>query len=327
MRAWFWGALAALALGACAPVHHDDSAPDQWAAIDVETKPVELGAARIGDLVFRGGLELTSEFGWFGGISGMEVLDGDHFVMISDRGDWFDGRLVFDESGQLVGVDDMRTAPMRDENAEPYNTRAEGDSEDLTQLPDGRFVVSFEQHPRLMIYDLNRDGPFGAAAAGPPLAEADRLPPNVSLEALASTESGDLIIGAEGGGGPTPIWRVQLGATTPTPPVAQYRLHDGYSLTSLDRLPDGRFVALERFYAPVVGARARISTFDASALSEGGMIEPHRLAEIAPPLAVDNFEAIAAVRMPNGVTRLYVMSDDNFSDRQRTLLLAFDWAE
>ncbi|HCK85173.1 MAG TPA: hypothetical protein DHW63_11855 [Hyphomonadaceae bacterium] len=39
---------------------------------------------------------------------------------------------------------------------------------------------------------------------------------------------------------------------------------------------------------------------------------------------MDNFEAIAAIAMPDGATRVYILSDDNFSHRQRTLLLAFD---
>ena len=51
---------------------------------------------------------------------------------------------------------------------------------------------------------------------------------------------------------------------------------------------------------------------------------PELLAEIAAPLAVDNFEGVAAVRAPDGGVRLYIVSDDNFSPRQRTLLLAFD---
>ena len=42
------------------------------------------------------------------------------------------------------------------------------------------------------------------------------------------------------------------------------------------------------------------------------------------PATVDNFEGIAAVRRADGGVRLYILSDDNFNARQRTLLLAFD---
>jgi hypothetical protein len=41
-------------------------------------------------------------------------------------------------------------------------------------------------------------------------------------------------------------------------------------------------------------------------------------------MPVDNFVAIAATRRIDGGVRLYIMSDDNFSDRQRTIIYAFD---
>ena len=39
----------------------------------------------------------------------------------------------------------------------------------------------------------------------------------------------------------------------------------------------------------------------------------------------DNFEGVALTRSPSGGTRLYLISDDNAAESQRTLLLAFDW--
>ena len=94
-------------------------------------------------------------------------------------------------------------------------------------------------------------------------------------------------------------------------------------------MPDGGFVALQRFYAPVIGPRARISTFPAASLNARAEILPdvQELATISPPLAIDNMEGVAAVRMADGATRLYIVSDDNFNARQRTLLLAFDIIE
>jgi hypothetical protein len=137
-------------------------------------------------------------------------------------------------------------------------------------------------------------------------------------------------VGAEGGDAPTtPLWLAPLSAHETVPARTRYPLARGFSLTSLDRLPDGGYVALERFYAPIIGARARITRFPASALEAGGDVLPdvEELARLGPPDPVDNFEGISAVRMPNGVTRLYIVSDDNFSSRQCTLLLAFDVVE
>lgn len=317
-----------LALVACTPSAADQ--PEQWHAVEIEATPVELGAETVGRLRFRGGLDLSSTNPVFGGLSDIEVLDDGRLVAISDNGNWFEAQLTLDDTGALIGVSGMRTAFMRDEAGDVFPNKRAGDSEDLAQLPDGRFAVAFEQTQSIRIYDLNRDGPFGAAEAGPVLAGVDDLPGNVGLEALAATEDGALLVGAEGASGSAaPLWVVALDAGEPAAERIGYPLRGGYSLTALDRLPDGGFVAVERFYAPVIGARARITRFPAASLNARGeaLPEVEELARLVPPMPVDNFEGITAVRMPDGATRIYIASDDNFSARQRTLLLAFDVIE
>lgn len=324
MRAFIVSLLALVC--ACAPTAAEDvEVSDQWTAVDVQSTPIELGAERVGRLTFRGGVVLDSDAHFFGGLSGMEVLENDRVVFISDRGEWFEGRLTFDEAGMLTGFVEVRTAPLRDARGRPFDIRDERDSEALTQMRDGRLAVSFEQIPRILIYDVNRDGPFGAAVEGPPLAGADRLPSNASLEALTVDGDGNFIVGAEGGGGATPVWVLPLNARESTPARFEYRLGLGYSLTALDRGPDGGYFALERFYAPIVGARARVMYWPETAFAEPGAIEgAEELALLAPPLVLDNFEAISAVRRADGGVRLYIASDDNQSPRQRTLIYAFD---
>lgn len=314
---------AVLMLAACEGSAADAPIAEQWRGITVTATSVEFAAERVGRLEFRGGLRLDGEQAVFGGLSGLEVLENQQLIAISDKGDWFEAQLELDEAGRLVGVRDWRTAMMRDESGEPFQSKAAGDSEDLAQLNDGRFAVSFEQTQTIRIYDLNRDGPFGPAVAGPLLAGAAALPPNAGLEALTSSGDGTLIVGAEGGEGrTTPIWRAPLDVDGPIESSARYPLAFGYSLTSLDRLPDGSYVALERFFAPVIGPRARITRFQFD--DNGAITQVEELARLAAPMPVDNFEGVSAVRGPNGVTRIYIVSDDNFRRRQRTLLLAFD---
>lgn len=296
----------------------------------VTAASVELGVENVGHLAFRGGLELTSTEGEFGGLSSIEVLDNNRVVILNDDAEWFEARLVLDERGWLTGFTDMRYALARNERGVPFPNKDTGDSEGLAQLPDGRFAASFEGTQSIRIFDLNRDGPFGASTFGPPLADTERLPANAGLEALASMEDGSLLVGAEGGErDTTPLWVVPLAARTPVAPRINYPLAPGYSLTALDRLPDGGFVAVERFYAPIIGARARITRFPEAALNARGETLPdvEELARIEPPMPVDNFEGVAAIRMPDGATRIYILSDDNYNRRQRTLLLAFDVIE
>lgn len=322
------GALALLS--ACSPSAADAPITEQWRALDLTITPVELGADQVGHLRFRGGLHLQAGETSFGGLSGLEVLEDGRLVAIADDGRWFEARLTLDESGALVGLTSPRIAMMRDEHGEPFANKEEGDSEGLAQLPDGRFAVSFEQNQRVLIYDLNRDGPFGAAIAGPALEGARRLRDNVGLEAIAAAADAALLVGAEGfAHRATPLWLAPLNAQAPAPRRTDYQLTLGYALTGLDHAPDGGFVALERFYAPVIGARARITRFPDTALDARSetLANVELLAELAPPLAVDNFEGIAAVRAPDGGVRLYLVSDNNFRASQRTLLLAFDVVE
>lgn len=322
MRRLFAACLAFALLG-CSQSIGEAPMADQWVAVSLRAEPVALGVETVGRLRFRGGLALSAPEAMFGGVSGIEVLEDGRLIGVTDNGYWLEARILLDESSALIGVDRARMTFMRDENARPFARKEDGDAEALAQLPDGRFAVAFEQTQSIRIYDLNRDGPFGAAQRGPALAGVERLFPNAGLEALAADETGALIAGAEGGGGATPLWRAPLRGAAAAPIAAHYPLARGFSLTGLDRLPGGGFVALERFYAPIIGARARLTRF---ASLEGDEVAVEELALIAPPMPVDNFESIAAVRV-GGATRIYIMSDDNFSRRQRTLLFAFDLIE
>lgn len=313
-----------LAIAACSPVRADAPIDEQWRSVAVSARPAELGEERIGVLHFRGGLELSSDDAAFGGWSGMEVLEDGRVIAVSDAGSWLSARLQFNDEGVLVGLTETRMALMRDEHGAPFENKEAADAEDLAQLPDGRFAVSFEQSQSIRIYDLNRDGPFGAASAGPPPEGTSQLASNAGLEALTALANGALLVGAEDQG---TLWRAPLRGDAPAPALAaRYPLELGYSLVSLDRLPDNDdVVALERFYAPVIGVRTRIARIAVDTL-DSDELRVTEWARFAPPLQLDNFEAIAAARAPGGGLRIYILSDDNFSDRQRTLLYAFDAA-
>jgi len=316
-------AFAALALAACTQT--STAINEQWTNVTVTATPVELGATQVGALRFRGGLALSAASeGGFGGWSDLEVLDDGRVIAISDDGKWLSARIVLDASGALTGFTDTRIALMRDESGAPFPDKDSADAEDLAQLPDGRFAVTFEQTHQIRIYDFNRDGPFGAATRGPALAGARELPPNSSLEALAVSSDGALITGAEDAGH---LWRVRLGQASTPSPVARYPLDTGFALTSLDRLPNGDFVALERFFAAPIGSQARITTIRAQDIDANRIVEKTELAFLQYGLTLDNFEGVAAARRADGGVRLYILSDDNFSARQRTLLYAFDVVE
>src|SRR5262249_35709705 len=77
--------------------------PDTPIKIDIVSRTIdafstrEPDKTRFGALEFRGGLELTSSYREFGGLSAIRVAaDGEHFVSLSDRGRWLTGRIAYD---------------------------------------------------------------------------------------------------------------------------------------------------------------------------------------------------------------------------------------
>ena len=91
-----------------------------------------------------------------------------------------------------------------------------------------------------------------------------------------------------------------------------------FFLVAVAPLDDGRIAYLLRAWDPIRGSRIILTLLDAKGA------EIARMA-LAKPLTVDNFEGLAAVPGRDGAIRFYLISDDNFSASQRTLLLAFDW--
>lgn len=316
--------IAALALPLSACAQSVPPADEQWRAISVEAEAAALGDEEIGQLRFLGGVALRSEAAAFGGISDIHIAEDGAFIAITDAGFFMRGALALDETGAPISVSDVAIGAMRDEEGEIFPNKESADAEGLAMLADGRVAVSFEGAQIVRIYDL-RDGPFAPAQAGPPLDGADDLPANGGLEAVAPMGDDALLIGAEDNG---QLWIAQLGdADSPGPVATLADLPVGYGLVELDQLPDGDFVALQRFYAPVIGNRIRVLRLSTGSLrSANARATTTELARFARPMAIDNFEGVSVVQRGER-TLLYLVSDDNFNASQRTLIYAFELIE
>ncbi len=80
---------------------------------------------------------------------------------------------------------------------------------------------------------------------------------------------------------------------------------------------------LERRFRFSEGVKMRIRRIPEAELKPGRLIEGDVLLEATENLNIDNMEGIAAHRSNSGETILTVISDDNFSPLQRTLLMQF----
>jgi hypothetical protein len=311
-------ALAGLILAACGgPIAElPKAAVPTGSGIAIKAEAVPLNPAdptqdRVGDLVYAGGLQLTSDqTSRLHGLSDLDVRPDGSLIAVGDEGDLLRARVVLDAQGRLAGVADARLSALTGLDGKPLQGKDNADSEGLALLPNGDLLISFERRDRIWLYPV---------AGGPPRAVPSpdaKFPYNQGMEALAP----DPLLGPDAyfAGGETTgrTWSCTLTtscAEGPTVPLAV-----GFGLVAARRLPEGRTAWLLRAFNPVTR-----SVIDLRITDQAGRIVDQQ--ELRGPLTVDNFEGLAAVPAKDGSIRFYLISDDNFSSSQRTLLLAFDW--
>ncbi len=306
-------------------------APSAAEPLVILATPVPLdvhgGRDRTGRLVYRGGLELKSPDGRFGGLSDLSVdPEGRKLLAISDRGHWVEAELRYDERGYLAGLADARIGPLISQSGRRLRGLA-GDAESLAIYPDGSILVGFERQHRLWLYPA-ADPPFVRPPRPVPLPpRGARMPENGGIEALVRLTGGRLFALSEDlmeGGG-----HVGWFGDGVTWEELRYRAAPDFKPTGAAQFPPGTARAgdvliLERRFTILDGVGARIAAVPRNAIRGGAALRPEELAVLRQPLAVDNFEGIAIARGPAGEARVYLLSDDNFSFLQRTLLLMFE---
>jgi len=276
----------------------------------------------VGRLEYRGGLHLVSDDPRFGGLSSIRVLpDGERLAAVNDEGWWLSARLVQRE-GRLEGVADVEMGPLLGPDGRPPEGKDSRDAESLALLPDGSFVVGFEREHRLLRYPAGAGRPDGVPVVVPPPPGLEQAPFNGGIEALVALRGGllalteywiekDQVVGWTGG--PNEWKRLGL------------RFEQALRPSDGALLPRGDVLILERAYNPQRGVvNVRIRQIGRDQLRPGSALGGRLVAEFAPPLVLDNFEGISAVRHEGGETHVYLVSDDNLNTaQQRTLLLMF----
>ncbi len=320
------GALAALFV-AGPPLGPPSVAPLAVRAAPVALDPRDPARDRVGWLRFLGGLELRARDRRFGGLSALLWEEAcKRLLAVTDRGAWV--ILEPDEADdRLVGIRAAWMGPIRDAAGRALAEKRESDAEALARRGD-ETIVAFEQDHRLQRYrGLSACAPDSLAA---PAAAVDRpaamrgWPANGGAEAIAPDGEGLLILSEEGRADAAGLAGLRLDPAAPAGVPLVVRPPRGFAPTALDALPGaaGRHVAVFRRFTPATGVAAVIAELETSETA-GGVRLSRVLGRLAPPLAVDNFEAVAS-RDAGGRIFLYLASDDNFRRLQRTLLLKFE---
>lgn len=298
------------------------------APISVDVSPVPLSeenpqTTRVDKLEFRGGLELQSSDGRFGGFSGLHISKNrQRLTAVSDKGYWFTAGLVYDDAGRLTGLIDTAIAPMLGIDGGRLQTPASRDAESIARWRQHDLIVGFERNHRLRSY--TGPGATPLRESTPPVLR--NAPRNGGAEAIARLPNGNLIVLSErleaspgilaGWIGRAGLWR-----------AIGYRRVGRFRPVGASTAPDGTLFLLERRFTVLGGLASRISSVSAVELTKGGIFESRETAQLVPPLVTDNFEGISVSHSARGETLLYIISDNNFNRLQRTLLLLFVLAE
>jgi hypothetical protein len=91
--------------------------------------------------------------------------------------------------------------------------------------------------------------------------------------------------------------------------------------------PKGDLLVLERSYSRLTGVGMRIRRIPLAEVKPGATVDGPALVEADMGYQIDNMEGLSVHRAADGSLVLTLISDDNFSMIQRTLLLQFTLAE
>jgi len=277
----------------------------------------DLARRRVGALRFLNVWKLTSDHPRFGGISAM-AIDAGRVTALSDAGNLI--RFSLPRRGRIAGA----TIHALPDGPGDGSRKQDRDTESLMMdRATGRFWVGFEHHNMIWRY---APGATRAEAKAAPKVMAD-WPKNGGPEAMLRLFDGRVLVFGEEAEEPDGTTAGLIFTGDPADPAARprsfgYRAPAGYRVTDGAQLPDGRVILLNRHFALIDGISAAVTLIDPATIRPDSVVEGIEIARLAPPLTVDNMEALAVTR-ERGQTILWMMSDDNFNAVQRTLLLKF----
>lgn len=281
---------------------------------------------QIGRLTWRGGIEISSPFKKFGGLSGLLIsADGESLTVASDSGFWVTATVTYDTNGFLTGLADARIKRLRGTDGRPVKHKTNQDAEAMTTMADGSIVIAYERNHRVWRYPPG-DAPLREKAEPLPMPPGlETLSKNSGIEALVTLADDSILALVEGkdddGVSPAFLWRGGVWARL------HYQRLGNYRPSGAARLPNGDLLILERRFSLLEGVGIRLVRLPAAAVVADARLQPVEVARLLPPLTIDNLEAIDVRQNERGETLVYLLSDDNFSIIQRTLLLMFAFEE
>ncbi len=332
MRSGFRAAAvcALLALASAAPATSVFAEDITVGAVQVTTFRGAAPGARVQDLIFEGGLELSSPAPDFGGLSGITFLDDARAaVMVSDQGDFVSGTLIYDEAGRPAELVGVAIEPIQNSRGADLPRAFARDAEAVhVIMRDGVATgvrVGFENLTRVADFELRDKRPGGPAREVAIPERLTDLRTNRSIESVciappASPVAGSTLLIAEDlktSEGNHSAWL--LGRQDRGP--LSFAATSGVYPTDCAFLPDGDLLVLERGVGFLTFTMT-LKRVPAAEVRPGAVMTGEVLLAVSGG-EIDNMEGLAVHPGPDGRPRITVLSDNNFNDWQRTLLLQF----
>lgn len=275
-------------------------------------------AAHLGPFHLERIWELRSRTRRFGSYSALLIRPGGEFLALSDSGNY----LRFRAPGEPQVNSGIGELPLSDDDS-----KSSRDVESATQDASGTIWLGlegrnaiFRMTPGLDVADLHVE-----RRVSPPSMRDWGV--NTGPEAMTRLADGRFVLLREGFAG----WSDRLhpavvfaGDPTENARVQQFTFDGpaGFSPTDMVQLPDGRLLVLMRRLIWPMPQRfsGRIAIGDPKAIRAGQPWRVTEVAQLSSDLPVDNFEGLAVVPRADGQLTVWVISDDNYSPLQRTLL-------
>jgi hypothetical protein len=330
---------ALLVLGAGATVSTVVSQSATAEDLTITSLPItRFMSAQIGEpvqgLIWRGGIEMQSQIDTFGGLSGLGFTGSDgKLVMVSDRGNFIAGQLLYDEAGRPASLIGVSIEPMQNSKGAELPRAYARDAESLAivyrnDVPSA-IRVGFENLTRVADFQLVDGLPKGPAREIPIPGWLSDTRTNETLEAIciappASPVAGSTLLISEGILDNDGNRRGYMLGKADTGPIS-YVAGDGTTPTDCAFLPNGDLLVLERGVA-LLTFKMQLVRIAADQVKPGAVLKGTPLLQVTGG-DIDNMEALAVHTAPDGGTRITLGSDNNFNDWERNLLLEFSLPE
>jgi hypothetical protein len=328
----FWRIVVVLLLSWPAHAQTQRAAAPQPQPIEIRAQSIEAfdprdtSLVQFGALRFRGGLVLTSPAREFGGLSSIRMLgDGSRFIAVTDRGQWLRARIVT-RDGRPIAIADAEMAPILGPDGRPVTTRRNWYDTEALADDGGTLYVGIERSHEILRFDYGRDG---LRARGQPLPvppAIKQLPHNRGIECLVKPPKGQPLAGtliAVSERGLDQAGNILGFLLGPQAGTFTVKRSDEFDVSDCALTPRGDLLLLERRFSWARGLAIRIRRVPLSRIAPRAVIDGPEVIAADMGQQIDNFEGMAVHRAPDGALVLTLVSDDNFSALQRTLLLQF----